>query len=70
MFKKRILRRKKEVYRDENGKVCFRNGLEDVLREIAVMKKLNHPNVIRLHEVINDADDDKIFLVLDYAEKG
>ena len=41
-----------------------------MLREIAVMKKLNHPNVIRLHEVINDADDDKIFLVLDYAEKG
>ena len=70
VFKKRVLRRKKEVYRDENGKVCFRNGLEDVLREIAVMKKLNHINVIRLHEVINDANDDKIFLVLDYAEKG
>ena len=67
VFKKRILKRKKEVFRDENGKMCFRNGLEDVLREIAVMKKLNHINVIRLHEVINDADDDKIFLVLDYA---
>ena len=70
IFKKHILKRKKEVYRDEAGKLCFRNGIEDVLREIAVMKKLDHQNVIRLHEVINDAADDKIYLILDYAEKG
>ena len=34
------------------------------------MKKLDHKNVIRLHEVINDEEDDKIYLIMDYAEKG
>lgn len=45
------------------------------------MKKLEHENVIRLHEVIDDPNDDRLFLskkinfkeislVLDYAEKG
>jgi len=27
-----------------------------VAKEIAVMKKLDHPHVIRLHEVIDDED--------------
>ena len=34
------------------------------------MKKLDHKNVIRLHEVINDEEDDRIYLIMDYAEKG
>lgn len=42
IFKKHILKRKKEIYRDDTGKICFRNGIEDVLREIAIMKKLDH----------------------------
>jgi hypothetical protein len=51
------------------------------MKEIAIMKKLQHPNLIRLHEVIDDDENDKlylsksliliiIFLVLDFAEKG
>lgn len=33
-----------------------------VAKEIAVMKKLDHPNVIRLHEVIDDEEKDKIYM--------
>lgn len=36
--------------------------MQNVAKEIAVMKKLDHPNVIRLHEVIDDEERDKIYM--------
>lgn len=36
--------------------------MQAVAKEIAVMKKLDHPNVIRLHEVIDDEEKDKIYM--------
>ena len=35
---------------------------EDVLREISIMKKICHKNVIQLFEVINDPDNDHIYM--------
>lgn len=40
------------------------------MKEIAIMKKLDHPNVIRLHEVLYGDEKNKLYLVLDFAEKG
>ena len=34
------------------------------------MKKLNHENVIKLHEVIDDEDKDKLYLIIEYAQQG
>eukprot|EP01062_Namystynia_karyoxenos_P073769 TRINITY_DN70591_c0_g1_i1.p1 TRINITY_DN70591_c0_g1~~TRINITY_DN70591_c0_g1_i1.p1 ORF type:complete len:511 (+),score=111.08 TRINITY_DN70591_c0_g1_i1:81-1613(+) len=44
--------------------------LDRVTREIEVMKQLEHPNLVRLREVINDPDCDKIYLVMDLAGGG
>lgn len=33
-----------------------------ILQEIAIMKKCRHPNIIRLHEVINDSLLERIYL--------
>ena len=44
--------------------------LTDVRKEIAIMKKLNHTNVLRLYEVMDDPKLDKLYLVVEYMEEG
>mmetsp|Transcript_10805 Transcript_10805/g.37524 ORF Transcript_10805/g.37524 Transcript_10805/m.37524 type:complete len:423 (-) Transcript_10805:1325-2593(-) len=40
------------------------------MREVAIMKKLDHPNVVSLYEVIDDPSGPFLFLVLEYVESG
>jgi [calcium/calmodulin-dependent protein kinase] kinase len=34
------------------------------------MKKINHPNIVKLFEVIEDKLTEKIYLVMEYMKKG
>lgn len=43
-------------------------AMTDVLREVSIMKMLNHPNIVNLVEVIDDANIDKFYMVLEYVE--
>jgi serine/threonine protein kinase len=43
---------------------------ENVKREIAIMKQLDHPNIVRLHEVLDDDRSEKLYLALEYVEGG
>ncbi|KAG0214028.1 hypothetical protein BGX31_001158 [Mortierella sp. GBA43] len=43
---------------------------QKIRREIAIMKKCDHPNVVKLIEVIDDPTAKKIYLVLEYMEGG
>ncbi|KAJ2070318.1 hypothetical protein IW146_006450 [Coemansia sp. RSA 922] len=38
--------------------------------ELAISKKLQHPNLVRLHEALNDTEQDVLYLVIDLCEKG
>ncbi|KAJ2013567.1 hypothetical protein GGI14_005313, partial [Coemansia sp. S680] len=44
--------------------------MERVKREIAILKKCRHPNVVRLREVIDDAHARRIYLVIEYMDGG
>lgn len=44
--------------------------MKQVQREVAIMKKLVHPYLVKLFEVIDDAGKDALYLVLEYVPGG
>ncbi|KAK3206016.1 hypothetical protein Dsin_020062 [Dipteronia sinensis] len=43
-------------------------AMTDVLREVLIMKMLDHPNIVNLIEVIDDPNTDHFYMVLEYVE--
>ncbi len=43
---------------------------KDEIEEIAIMKKLKHENIVGLHEVIDDPNSRKIYIIQEYAAGG
>ena len=44
--------------------------MDDVKREIAIMKKLRHEHILQLYEVMDDPKVNKLYLVLEYMKNG
>lgn len=36
--------------------------MERIYREIAILKKLDHPNIVKLVEVLDDPGEDKLYM--------
>ncbi|XP_019085499.1 PREDICTED: serine/threonine-protein kinase GRIK1 [Camelina sativa] len=43
-------------------------AMGDVLREVMIMKILEHPNIVNLIEVIDDPEFDEFYMVLEYVD--
>lgn len=41
-----------------------------IREETAIMKKLNHPNLVALIEVLDDPEEDSLYMVLEMCPKG
>lgn len=46
------------------------NPLDALHREIAILKKVDHPNVVKLIEVIDDPEIDNVYLIFELVERG
>jgi len=46
------------------------NPLDKIYREIAIMKKLDHPNVCKLIEVLDNPEDDNLYMLFELLKKG
>lgn len=62
--------RRREKEREKARKALLWTTDQKVRREIAIMKKCSHDNVVQLKEVIDDPQSKKIFMVLEYMEGG
>ncbi|PPQ79938.1 hypothetical protein CVT25_003010 [Psilocybe cyanescens] len=65
----KLLRR---TYQQENlnGQPALNSTMNSIRREIALMQKFRHANVVRLVEVLDDLKDDKIYIVMEYLSGG
>ena len=67
----------------QNGKQNFELALKDLLvvqrlqpadngvkKEIAILKKIDHPNVVKLVEVVDDPGEDNLYMVFELLERG
>jgi serine/threonine protein kinase len=39
-------------------------------KEVAIMKAIRHKNIVTLHAVVDDPEDDKVYMVMDYIDGG
>lgn len=61
IFNKNILKKKR---------MGTRNMLQDVEHEIRIMKSMDHPNCVKLYEVLNDPEHHKFFLRIELCDGG
>ncbi|KAK4155914.1 kinase-like domain-containing protein [Chaetomidium leptoderma] len=47
-----------------------KDALYLIREEVAIMKKLNHPNLVQLMEVLDDPEDDSLYMVMEMCKKG
>ena len=48
----------------------WKNRSAKIAEEMEVMKNLQHKNIVKLQEVINDPNSTEIYLVMEYFQKG
>ena len=59
---------KKTLRRKRVGQ--FGNALQGVAKEIAIWKRLNHRNVVTLHEFIDSDNSQKIYMISEFVDGG
>lgn len=62
IFNKLILRKQKQYFKKKTGGMRIKTGLDKIELEISLLSLLSHPNIVKLHEIINDEENDKLYI--------
>ena len=46
------------------------SAFDNVKAEMAIMKKLDHPYISKLYEIIDDPTQQKLYLIIEYSKQG
>ena len=59
----KVILQKKKVGKGKNAYDC-------VLEELKILERLKHPNIIWLHEIIDDPKKEKLILITEWQKRG
>ena len=59
IIQKSILKQMKTIQKGSNNRLTVLTAFDNIEREIATMKRLKHPNLVRLFEVIDSVESDR-----------
>eukprot|EP00924_Labyrinthula_sp_SR-Ha-C_P003214 augustus_masked-scaffold_15-processed-gene-2.17-mRNA-1 protein AED:0.28 eAED:0.33 QI:0/-1/0/1/-1/1/1/0/526 len=62
--------KKKKTFLRRKGQLQSNGVSKDVVREIAVLKKLDHPNLVRLWKVLDSEEHGCIMFLMDFIDGG
>ena len=52
----------------EKSRIKDKKDIERIRREIKILKKVRHPNIIQLYEIIET--ESELFLIMEYCQNG
>lgn len=52
----------------EKSRIKDKTDVERVIREIKILKEIDHPSFVKLYEIIENLD--RIYLIMEYASGG
>ena len=70
IINKNLLTNKQFFELNKEGKIIVNSLLENAMREVTILKKVNHKNIVKLYEIIFNNVKNKVYLILEYLEKG
>ena len=73
----KVVRRDFLSYQTDDDDGCSQEGSRRlstlglrVHKEVAILKRLRHPNIVRLHEVVDDPTVNSVYMFMDYVDGG
>ena len=70
IYSKSFLKRIRNIKRSKSNRMTIHTALDDVEKEIALMKQMRHPNLVSLLQVIDSVDSDALYVVLEFVPLG
>lgn len=65
------LKKQTEAYRDEEGELRYRSGLDKILSEISILGQLKtHPGCCEIFEVLWDSFEDRLYIIMELGDLG
>lgn len=67
----KIVKKSRKLMRNkQQGEGKYGQASGQLAREIAIMKRLVHPNIVTLYEVLDDPNEDRLFLAMEVVSGG
>ena len=70
MMHKPILEKQRAVRYSTTGEMEIINNLDKVYNEVEIWAQIQHPNIVKMYEIIDNDEHDYLYIILELADLG